>query len=215
MSGVPFTRDSGSLAASTAKPTLANRWKALPVRWRWISAAAAATIVFILYSDFVWPIAEKWNAESDRIEAILGRAEGNREQLPASIEAAVEALGPIRIPGTEAEGSLALAETITAAIGRHPVSNFSFDARAGSRLPPAALREIVSGTGERIERVVGEVGFSATPEQAAEILAALESSPDIESVSRLRMVRSPQLDRKVDVKLTVEAWILTGRGRGR
>lgn len=215
MSGMPMTRDDSSMAApGETKPSLASRWNALPVRWKWISAAVAAAVVFIAYTDLVWPIAERWNAESDRLEKILDRAEGNVAQLPPSLEAAVEALGPIQVPRTEAEGSLALAETITAAIGNQPVANFSFDARAGSRLPPAALREIVSGTGQRVERVVGEVGFTATPEQAAAIIAELESSPEIESISRLRMVRS-QTDRKVDVKMTVEAWILTGRGRGR
>ena len=215
MSGMPMTRDDSSMAASgETKPSLAARWNALPARWKWISAAAAVTIAFIAYTDLVWPIAERWNTESARIEKILDRAEGNVAQLPPSLEAAVEALGPIKVPRTEAEGSLALAEAITSAIGNQPVANFSFDARAGSRLPPAALREIVSGTGQRVERVVGEVGFTATPEQAAAIIAELESSPEIESISRLRMVRS-QSDRKVDVKMTVEAWILTGRGRGR
>ena len=215
MSGMPMTRDESPMSTtSAAKPSLAARWNALPVRWKWISAAVAAAVAFIAYTDLIWPIAERWNAESDRIEAILDRAEGNVAQLPPSLEAAVEALGPIQVPRTEAEGSLALAETITAAIGGQPVSNFSFDARAGSRLPPAALREIVSSSGQRVERVVGEVGFTATPEQAAAIIAELESSPEIESISRLRMVRS-QTDRKVDVKMTVEAWILTGRGRGR
>lgn len=215
MSGMPMTRDESPMSAPPeAKPSLAARWSALPVRWRWISAAVAAAAVFIAYTDLVWPVAERWNAESDRLEGILDRAEGNVAQLPPSLEAAVEALGPIQVPRTEAEGSLALAEAITKAIGSQPVGNFSFDARAGSRLPPAALREIVSGSGQRVERVVGEVGFTATPEQAAAIIAELESSPEIESISRLRMVRS-QSDRKVDVKMTVEAWILTGRGRGR
>ncbi len=215
MSGMPMTRDESPMSAPPeAKASLTARWNALPVRWKWISAAVAGAIVFIAYTDLIWPVAERWNAESSRLEAILDRAEGNVAQLPPSLEAAVEALGPIQVPRTEGEGSLALAETITEAIGSQPVSNFSFDARAGSRLPPAALREIVSGSGQRVERVVGEVGFTATPEQAAAIIAELESSPEIESISRLRMVRS-QTDRKVDVKMTVEAWILTGRGRGR
>lgn len=215
MSGMPMTRGGAGMAEpAERKPSLATRWDALPTRWKWISAAVAAAVVFIAYTDLVQPIADRWNAESDRIDAILDRAEGNKAQLPPSLEAAVEALGPIQVPRTEAEGSLALAQTITKAIGNQPVANFSFDARAGSRLPPAALREIVSGTGQRVERVVGEVGFTASPEQAAAIIAELESSPEIESISRLRMARSKS-DRKVDVKMTVEAWILTGRGRGR
>ncbi len=215
MSGMPMTRDDSSItAASEHKPSLAARWNALPARWKWISAAAAAAIAFIAYTDLVWPIAERWNAESARIEKILDRAEGNVAQLPPSLEAAVEVARAD--PGASNRGrGIARARRDDHRRDRQPAGR-ELLLRCASRIapPPAALREIVSGTGQRVERVVGEVGFTATPEQAAAIIAELESSPEIESISRLRMVRS-QTDRKVDVKLTVEAWILAGRGRGR
>lgn len=216
MTGMPVLRDAPSATDAASREgspaRLAARWSALPIRWRWLIGIAGAVVLFVLYSDLIYPIAERWNAEGDRIEKILDEAEGNRAQLPRSLEDTVEALGPIRVPRSEAEGSLALAETITAAIGNHPVTKFSLDARAGSKLPPAALREIVSASGQRVERVVGEVGFTATPEQAAAIISELEASPDVESISRLRVIKSKDADRKVEVKMTVEAWILTGRG---
>jgi len=211
MSGMPIMRED-DVDRRDAGRSMATRWSALPLRWRRILIAVAAVLAFVLYMDWIWPIAERWNAESDRIEAVLDRAEGNRSQLPSSLESTVESLGPIRIPSTEGEGSIALAETVNAAIRNHPVANFSFDARAGARLPPAALREIASGAGERVERVVGEIGFTATPEQAAEIVAELEASPDLESISRLRISRSQTMNRRVDVKMTVEAWVLGSRG---
>jgi type II secretory pathway component PulM len=213
MSGMPITREDDMDRREGGPRSLAERWAALPLRWKRLLLAVAAVLLFVLYRDWVWPVAEKWNAESDRIEAVLDRAEGNRSQLPSSLAATVESLGPIRIPSTEGEGSIALAETVNAAIRSHPVTNFSFDARAGARLPPAALREIASGAGERVERVVGEIGFTATAEQAAEIIGELEASPDLESISRLRISRSQTMDRRVDVKMTVEAWVLGSRGR--
>ncbi|MFM1890564.1 MAG: hypothetical protein RLZZ565_1321, partial [Planctomycetota bacterium] len=43
MSGMPMTRDESPMSTtSAAKPSLAARWNALPVRWKWISAAVAA-----------------------------------------------------------------------------------------------------------------------------------------------------------------------------
>ena len=213
MSGMPITRDDGMDRNGDGGTSLKDRWSELPLRWKRLLIAVGIVLGFVLYVDWVWPIAERWNAESDRIEAVLDRAEGNRLELPNSLAATVESLGPIRIPSTEGEGSIALAETVNAAIRNHPVSNFSFDARAGARLPPAALREIASGAGDRVERVVGEIGFTSTPEEAADIIAELEASPDLESISRLRITRSQTLDRRVDVKMTVEAWVLGSRGR--
>jgi len=211
MSGMPIMREDDS--TGRGRTPLAERWSALPLRWKRLLVVAAVVLGFVLYMDWIWPIAERWNAESDRIEAVLERAEGNRSDLPSSLEAAVESLGPIRIPSTEGEGSIALAETVNAAIRNQPVTNFSFDARAGARLPPAALREIASGAGDRVERVVGEIGFTSTPEQAAQIIAELEASPDLESISRLRISRSQTMDRRVDVKMTVEAWVVGSRAR--
>lgn len=189
------------------------RWDALPQRWRVLASIAAAAIAFVLYMDLVWPIAERWNADGDRIETILDRASDNQAQLPQSLRNAVESLGPINVPRSEAEGSIALVTLINEVVGRHPsVSSFSLDARSGGRLPSAALQEVVGGTGQRVERVEGDVQFRASPEDAIAIVRALESSPDIESIRRLRLIRD-EANRRVEVTMTIEAWVLGSGGR--
>ncbi len=191
------------------------RWDALPPRWRILTSIAAAAIAFVLYMDLIWPIAERWNADGDRIEAILERAAGNEAELPRSLRDAVESLGPINVPRSEAEGSIALVTLINEVVGRHAsVSSFSLDARAGGRLPSAALQEVVGGTGQRVERVEGDVQFRASPEDAIAIVRELESSPDIESIRRLRLIRD-EANRRVEVTMTIEAWVVgTGARTG-
>ena len=73
-----------------------------------------------------------------------------------------------------------LARFMPRALGNQPVANFSFDARAGSRLPPAALREIAmdAGTQLAIEHARAEDGdlaasvYFATFEDADAFAAA-------------------------------------------
>jgi len=200
---------------TSAAPTLTQRWSALPQRWRVLIPLAALVLGFVLYTDWVWPIAERWHGDSERIESILRRARDNEAELPRAIREAVVALGPINVPRSEEEGSLALGRVANEVIGRHgSVRDVAFDGRIGSRLPPTALREIVGSTGQRVERVVGELRFTATPEQAVAVVRDLESSPEIESVSRIRLLRDEET-RRVAVTLTIEAWILASGGGGR
>lgn len=192
---------------------LRSRWESLPPRWRVLLSVAAGALAFVLYMDWVWPVAERWSSDGDRIEAILDRAASNEAQLPRSIRDAVESLGPINAPRSEAEGSIALVTLINEVVARHgSVSSFSLDARAGSRLPSASLQEVV-GPGLRVERVEGDVQFKASPEDAIAIVRALESSPDIESIRRLRLIRD-EANRRIEVTMTVEAWVV-GSGPAR
>ena len=82
-----------------------------------------------------------------------------------------------------------------------------------SKLRRGTLSRIIA-PGEQVERITGDLRFDATPEVAAEIIAELEASPDIDAISNIRMTRQPG-PRKVTVDLTVETWIITAERRGR
>ena len=70
---------------------------------------------------------------------------------------------------------------------------------------PFAAAAVVTG---------GEVQFEATPEETAKIIADLEASPAIEGISSLGFQRR-EGERKLVVRLTVEAWVFAARSNGR
>ena len=59
------------------------------------------------------------------------------------------------------------------------------------------------------ERITGDLRFEATPEVAMRIIAALESSSEVEAVSTLKIDRMAGRVEKVQVRLAVEAWALS------
>ena len=123
-----------------------------------------------------------------------------------SVELALEAV----------EANEALTETVNAIIKRHTVSKDDFKIRRPARLPTGTLEKIVKGSNKRVEKLTGELRFEATSENMLAIIAELESSPDIESVSHVRLNKLSGT-RKLSVQLQVEAWILasvTRRGTG-
>jgi hypothetical protein len=89
-------------------------------------------------------------------------------------------------------------------LNKHRATSAVFSSRPGSRLPRNALVELTGGTG-RIDRLTKEVKFDATPDAALAVIADLEASPHVDSISSVRIVRDA--GGKVKVTLTIESWI--------
>ena len=92
------------------------------------------------------------------------------------------------------------------------VKGDSFDLRQSGRLPKGSLTSIRSSR-QRVTRLRGDLRFEAGVEDALEIIAELESSPKIESISSVRLDKLAQ--RRLQVYLILDTWILTTTGSNR
>ena len=70
----------------------------------------------------------------------------------------------------------------------------------------------IAQSGEQIERVIGDLYFEARQSEILDVIAALESSPWIDSVSSVRLTRMD--GRLIRVNLSLEAWVVSKK-RGR
>ena len=53
---------------------IVDRFLALPVIWRSGVAAALVLLVVLVAEDYIWPMADDWNAQANRIEKIIDQA---------------------------------------------------------------------------------------------------------------------------------------------
>jgi len=90
-------------------------------------------------------------------------------------------------------------------VRKHGISDHSFSLRARGKLPKTALVGAMPA-GKRAERMSGDLKFSAKPEVAMAILADIESSPDIEQVASVRLVKDA--NGKVRAHFVLEAWVI-------
>ena len=145
----------------------------------------------------------------------FGDAAGGRqrERKLRSLREPMLALGGVVPPGDESQGNRALQSVVNDVLKRHTVSRDSFKYRGASKLPRGTLRTVV-GSGQRLERISGDLSFEAQPKAALSIISELEDSPAIESITsvRLSMQAGPG---KVRVDLTLEAWIVGSDQRSR
>jgi len=221
----PIPTSSGgprTVSATTAKESVRTRlsrefdvaiarFLSLPPAWRWGGGLAAGLVLYMFTTDYVWSAADSLNERSNRIESALRDGKVRGKWVSGDVHEAVVALGPVSVPRTEGAGTEALGAAIREVFEANSVSAYSLDVRPGAPLPPTALRD-VAGPAERIERLVGELRFTTTPDALAKIIAGLESRPEIESISRLKLAKL-EADRKVQAAMTVEAWIRVPKRR--
>lgn len=193
-------------------PTLA-RWRSLPPAGRLAVAGAVVLLAWLALEQWSWSWAREWSDQADRIERALTDGRSIASEVDPVAAKGAELYGPIDPPSGESEGAEAMAKAVVEVFKRHATSNFSYDAqRASSSLPGAPVT--VSGSGQRLSRVTGEVQFESTPEEASRIIEELEASPSIEAINSVKLQRRDG-ERKVMVRLTVEAWVVAARRGGR
>ena len=90
---------------------LVDRFLALPPIWRIAGAGALLVVALLVAQDHVWPIADDWNREADRIERTIARGRSLDAALEPRIERIATALGPIEVPRSAAPGATRAART--------------------------------------------------------------------------------------------------------
>ena len=197
-----------SNSPETPNADLVDRFLALPAIWRFAASAAVVALVFLVADDYVWPTADAWNEESDRISRIINQSQNLENTIDRKIERVATALGPIEVPRSASPGATRLEETVASILEGNGIVP-KIDARTGSRLASASpISEVAGG---RVQRLVCELDFKSTPNTLIKVIRELEAEPEIESISSLRLERiddGPQLE----VSLSIEAWVVPTQG---
>lgn len=178
-------------------------------RWMQIAAIGGSVLVgWWVCEDTVWSMASRYSEQAEDLRALLGRGRDQVEGGLRSVQESVVAHGRVLPPRRSAEGSAALAQAANRVIASHQpgVTNYKYDARTGGRMPPSVLRGVV-GAGQRVERVLGELEFEATPAIVSKVIADLEASADVDAIASIRLNRI-DASKRLRAKLIIEAWVI-------
>ncbi len=192
---------------TTRLEALRRRWHALPPAGKFGVSAVGALAIYFGLEDTTWRLAEEWRAEANGLQQLLQRA----ESIAHSSQAAKQLIlihGDLRPPRDAAAGNQALAEAVTVALARNHITNYSFEARSGAKLPSGSFAGALP-SGKRVEQVSAEVSFESSPEDAFRVIANLESDQSVDGVRSLR-IDYAENTKRVTVALTVNAWVIAG-----
>ncbi|MSR40316.1 MAG: hypothetical protein EXS10_00215 [Phycisphaerales bacterium] len=173
---------------------------------KWAAIAIPILVAYLILDYGFWQVSSGLAARGDRIESAIASSKQRASTISGAIESSVRAFGPVDAPANKDEGANALTTSI-AAIFKANNTNFGL----GLREQRIGSRELEGAVGSRIEKVVAEIRFEATPDTVSAIIAQLEAAPEIDSISDLKLNYQPQT-RRVAVQLSAEAWTLARGG---
>ncbi len=180
-------------------------------------AIAAAIILYLAWSGFLAPTARSWGESAAAIERDV-RTIKSRDRLAADVRRlrdSIITLGPVDPPVYITDGEAHLMAAINVVKQDFRMSNDSFSMLARGPLQRGMLHGLtVSGEPTQL---TGEFRFDAEPEEAISIIAALEARPEIARINQVLIQRSDARQRSVNVRLTIESWVVSSgssrRGR--
>lgn len=173
--------------------------------------AGALIVGWWLCSDTVWAWARSYSQEARDLRALLARGDAQTDSQLKEARDSVLAYGRVQPPRRPEEGAAMLAQTATEIIKANKAeTGFKYEARGSSRLPASALKGVL-GKNQTAERLTAEIHFEASPDTVSKVLAELEASPEIDSVSTLRLSRV-DASKKLRVRAVIEAWVISSGG---
>jgi hypothetical protein len=186
-------------------------YKSLPRAGQWL---VWGLVCVAAYFGLVEPVMDQTSSIGSKADAAAsalvsyesGRTTQDREA--GEISRGLRQFGPVLLPGEAGERSGAFNRRITEILDKQGVKYPTSTTRTAP-LTSGPLDKTMPA-GQRVERLIRDLQFDATPEQVTAVLAALERSPEVAAVSRVQIRRAAggAGSRTVRANITVEGLII-------
>lgn len=202
--------------------TLLSRIKSWPRAMKWAILAAIGVTAYFMVIEPAIDTYNVWKNTADQAEARLAAFDRDaeiRERERQTIELGLRQFGRVEFPGDERSRSEALSRVIEQVLTKHNVRERTQTTRRAPLGQGPIDRALEAD--QRVDRLIVDLQFDATPEQVAAVIADLEQSEVVAAVSRVQIRRAADGDRArpsgrtVRANLSVEAWLLSKRERTR
>jgi hypothetical protein len=196
---------------------LIQRWNQLPRAARWLLAAAGAFLAYFAVVEPALDLTNRLSTRADTYAATLANfaaSDGPQKRALATLGLGTRQFGELEFLGEESTRPVAFNRAVDKVLETHRVSN----TKSRTKKAPLGAGPLATkvGNDKRIERIVRDIEFDATPETIAAVVADLERSPVVATVSRVQVRQIEARDtgeRHVHAVITAEAWIVTPKGR--
>lgn len=185
---------------------LLDLYRSLPRAARWGVLALAGVLAYFVVVEPVVDRTNAWATRADaRADAIALVRSGPAEDDAVTL--GLKQFGAVLPPGDPRERGDAFRTKVLDVIEKHGVRNHTSTTR-NAPLNRGPLLAALAPTNQRVDRLIREIKFEATPETLAAVIADLERTPEVAAVTRVQ-VRKGENGRVVQATIDAEAWILT------
>lgn len=221
---------------------LIARFAAMPRAARWLILGGVGIGAYFALVEPVLDATAKLNAAcASRLARLetAARDHPTDSSVESDVKLGVQRYGLVSMPGAPKDRSEALNRRIAQVLMAHSVRDVTTTVKETPLSGNALARELSaggsggaasaeSGSDIRVDRLVTELQFEASPETVAAVVADLEKSPEIATVSRLQVRKAVasggggggngskgSSSRLVKAVIAAEAWQTVRKGRSR
>jgi len=198
--------------------SIAAKIASLPRAARW---GLGAVVLFGAYFGVAEPVLDeinRVNGQADVKAAVLASYESADGAMGAAAQTTglgLRRFGQVEFPGDPESRPVAFNQAVDQVLKKHGISGQT----STSRVAPLGSGPLTANVGAefRIDRLMKDIQFQAEPEAVAAVIADLERTPEVATVSRVQVRQVESRDqggRQVRATIGVEAWLLTRKARG-
>ncbi|MBX3408555.1 MAG: hypothetical protein KF859_01545 [Phycisphaeraceae bacterium] len=192
--------------------SMIERFRSLPRAVQWAAMGGGVILAYFIVVEPTLDSMNLFSSRADAKEAMLASHAKSAETLRSAaetIEKGVRQYGRVDMPGDPEQRPLEFNRVVDEVLKKHGV----LEQTSTSRVAPFGQGPLMGKFGQefRIDRMLKDINFTAEAPVAAAVLADLERSPVVATVSRVQIRQAETRDRAnplVRVSLTVEAWLL-------
>lgn len=205
---------------------LAQRLQVIQRWWANATNAVRMVVAFLVCMVVYFLIIE---SSLDAYNRIATRADGKQSQIvqassggdalkkaSTGVGLGVLHYGQVRFPGDPQSTPLEFNRVVTGILDRHQIANRTASTRTGSLRADSPLAKAISKD-DKIDRIIQDLQFDATPEAAVAVIADLEREPIVANISRIQIRKDAGRGGQagtVRVSMAVEAWVRVRKERG-
>jgi hypothetical protein len=187
-------------------------FSALPRAAKWALTGLVVVALYFLVIERMMDLINVINGKADISANTLSKFAASSEPQKHALETlklGFRTFGDVDFPADQAARTGAFNSTVDRILKEQRVSN----AKSRTKNAPLGQGPLANklGSDQRVERVVRDIEFDATPEAITQVIADLERSPVVATVSKVQIRSVDTKDkssRQLHAALTAEAWVL-------
>ena len=154
-----------------------------PRSTQWLIWGLTIMVAILVWNELVLTTATRWWSQGDAKVAQIRELDA-ADMLPRDVQASMSTFGEVELPPSEQDGRIAMTRTVNEILKSHNVVTDEFEQIQTRPMSSSSLPGVAEA-GFRIHQIFGGLSFSATPEKAIAIIAALEAAPAIKAIPNL------------------------------
>jgi hypothetical protein len=206
----------GGSAADARTPGggLLSRFAALPRAFQW---AIYGLFAMAAYFGVVEPVLDRTGEMGGRasaLEASLRTYAASKGKLDAAVtttRTGERQFGELALPADLSKRSTEFSSALDEIMRRHNIANVTSGSRNTALEKGPLVDYYRAGNQQRVEKLVKDLTFMATPEQFAAALADMEREPLVTTISRVNVRQTDGQDRfnrMLRVNIAAESWVV-------